>query len=313
MAYRGYIYSITNELNGKSYIGKTNDLVRRWKEHCYGHGGTAILNRAINKYGLEHFVFDIVAQIPFESIEEMNDVLKQLEIYYISLYDTYNNGYNATVGGDGISYYHHSEETKRKISESQIGKVLNEEHKAKCRVANLGNHHTEEAKEKIRQALLNRNPEIYERIAAKNRGVKRDHEMIMRGAAKRRKPVLQYDMEGNFIQELESLSQAGYGTTANIAACCKGRIVSAYGYVWRYKETDFYPSKINVPKVHSTHRKGVIQCDFEGNAINKFDSISSAAKSIGVHSDVLGKALRKSRVLGGFVWKYSERKEVVYA
>ena len=47
--YIGYIYKITNKINGKSYIGKTNNIIRRWKEHKYGHGGTAILSKAFIK------------------------------------------------------------------------------------------------------------------------------------------------------------------------------------------------------------------------------------------------------------------------
>lgn len=49
--YTGYIYKITNKVNGKSYIGKTNNLNRRWNEHKSGKGGTAILSRAFTKYG----------------------------------------------------------------------------------------------------------------------------------------------------------------------------------------------------------------------------------------------------------------------
>lgn len=49
--YIGYIYKITNKINGKSYIGKTNNLIRRWNEHKSGKGGTAILSKAFIKYG----------------------------------------------------------------------------------------------------------------------------------------------------------------------------------------------------------------------------------------------------------------------
>lgn len=257
MNYTGYIYSITNEINGHTYIGKTNDLVRRWKEHCYGHGGTAILNKAFKKYGIEYFVFDIIAQIPFDNIEELNNVLSQLEVYYIALYDTFNNGYNATAGGDGISFYHHSEETKRKISQSQVGKILSEEHKEKCRIANLGNHHTDKAKKAIRQALLHRDHSIYDNIANKLKGRTRDHEMIMKAAKKRRKPVLQYDLQGNFVREYPGVKFVNGFEGKSISACCRGKLGSTQGYIWRFKETEDFPKKIEVNIKRTTYKKEV--------------------------------------------------------
>ena len=55
--YHGYIYKITNKINGHSYIGKTNNLDRRWHEHKSGNGGTAILDKAFKKYGINNFKF----------------------------------------------------------------------------------------------------------------------------------------------------------------------------------------------------------------------------------------------------------------
>ena len=255
--YTGYIYSITNEINGKSYIGKTNDLVRRWKEHYYGKDNTAILNNTFKKYGLEHFVFDIVAQIPFDSIEELNDVLAQLEMYYIELYDIYHNGYNATIGGDGISGYKQSPETTEKIRQANLGRTLTEEHKAKCRITNLGNHHTEKAKEAIRQALLHRDHSIYERIAEKRRGVKRDPNVIMKGAVKRGKPILQYDLQGNFINEYPGIKFIEGFEGKSISACCHGKLGSTQGYIWRFKDSEDFPKKIEVNIKRRTYRKEV--------------------------------------------------------
>lgn len=257
MNYTGYIYSITNEINGHTYIGKTNDLVRRWKEHCYGHGGTAILNRAFKKYGIEHFVFDIVAQIPFDNIEELNNVLSQLEVYYITLYDTFNNGYNATAGGDGISFYHHSEETKEKLRQIQKEKWLNPELRNKMATAAVGYHHTEDARNRITQALLHRNPSIYDRIANRLKGRTRDHEMIMKAAKKRRKPVLQYDLQGNFIQEYPGIKFVEGFEGKNISACCHGKLGSTQGYIWRFKEAEDFPKKIEVNIKRTTYKKEV--------------------------------------------------------
>ena len=52
----------------------------------------------------------------------------------------------------------------------------------------------------------------------------------------RNKPVLQYDLDGNFIREWECAADVGKEVQANICNCLKGRIPTAYGYTWKYKE-----------------------------------------------------------------------------
>ena len=240
----GYIYSITNIHNGHTYIGKTNSLERRWREHKSGYGGTTILSRAFIKYGIDSFLFDIVAEIPFESNEELNNVLNQLEVYYIELYDTLANGYNATHGGDGgtIDY------TKIGVSDKKI---------EACR----------------------RNGKVY---ADRIRGLPRDREVIMKGAVKRRKAVLQYDIDGNFIREYLMLSAITDFERINISKCCKGEISSAYGYIWRFKEANNYPLKIKAPLNWHKANIPIIQYNLEGIPIMEFNSATEAAKITGI-------------------------------
>ena len=91
-----FIYVITNDINGKKYIGQTSFTIeKRWKEHCQDYKRIfeqRPLYRAMRLYGLEHF--------SIKCIEETDDPDLR-EQYWIAYYDTYNNGYNATVGGDG--------------------------------------------------------------------------------------------------------------------------------------------------------------------------------------------------------------------
>ena len=94
----GYIYKITNHISNKCYIGKTERTIKeRWQEHCR-HINTypnLPLYKAMLKYGIENF-----------SIKEIEycDNLEEREKYWISFYDSYHNGYNATLGGDGRAY-----------------------------------------------------------------------------------------------------------------------------------------------------------------------------------------------------------------
>ena len=95
-----YIYKITNILNGKVYIGKTHDLNKRILQHFSdlkkGKHHSRKLQRAVDKYGIDNF------KISFKEVEVLDeDALSLLEIQEIEKCDSYNNGYNETLGGDG--------------------------------------------------------------------------------------------------------------------------------------------------------------------------------------------------------------------
>lgn len=94
-----FIYKITNTINQKSYVGKTIYTVeKRWKEHCKDSLRTKMEKRplynAMKKYGIDNF--------SVEPLEECSTkLLDEREKYWIEYLDTYHNGYNATMGGDG--------------------------------------------------------------------------------------------------------------------------------------------------------------------------------------------------------------------
>ena len=97
-----YIYKISNTINSKVYIGKTlSTIEKRWKEHCRSYTRNTCENRplyrAFNKHGVENF--------SIEQIEECSEnILSEREIYWIKYYNSYEEGYNATLGGDGKTY-----------------------------------------------------------------------------------------------------------------------------------------------------------------------------------------------------------------
>lgn len=94
------IYKITNLINNKVYIGKSIDIAERWRFHQYpGHwkNSSKILYQAFQKYGLENFIFEIIEYINPKNKDEMN----KREIFWINYYNSYKNGYNQTIGGDG--------------------------------------------------------------------------------------------------------------------------------------------------------------------------------------------------------------------
>ena len=88
------IYKITNKISGKSYIGQSNDIERRFKEHQQkGTVSRIPLDAAIQKYGKDAFTYEVIEEC---LVEELNDK----EQYYIQLYDTMKNGYNCNEGGN---------------------------------------------------------------------------------------------------------------------------------------------------------------------------------------------------------------------
>ena len=121
---RGFIYKITNKVNGKSYIGQTIQSVKeRFYQHCATKCSQAILNmvihKAINKYGKSNFTIEVI-----EEVESTN--LNDRERYWIRYYDSYNNGYNSTEGGqDGIKLFKNLD-TESIIREYKSGKSLRE-------------------------------------------------------------------------------------------------------------------------------------------------------------------------------------------
>ena len=101
---RGFIYKITNKINGKSYIGQTIQNVKeRFYQHCATKCSKAVSNmaihRAIKKYGKSNFTVEVI-----EEIDSAN--LNDRERYWIKYYNSYNNGYNSTKGGqDGCKSF----------------------------------------------------------------------------------------------------------------------------------------------------------------------------------------------------------------
>lgn len=97
---KGFIYKITNDINDKVYIGKTtlSSVEDRFQEHLKDSQRVRFEKRplynAISKYGIENFHIYLIEEVPLEQLEDR-------EKYWIKQYDSYQNGYNATLGGDG--------------------------------------------------------------------------------------------------------------------------------------------------------------------------------------------------------------------
>lgn len=92
----GFIYKIINKVNNKIYIGQTITTIntRMNKHYSQANSNKNItgIDAAIRKYGKENFIVEQICECPNEDLDEQ-------ERYYISKYDSFNNGYNLTTGG----------------------------------------------------------------------------------------------------------------------------------------------------------------------------------------------------------------------
>lgn len=107
------IYKITNMINNKCYIGQSTNIKKRWNRHKNGPFNKKYkeyncpLYRAIRKYGLENFNFEIIEECRKEDLEDK-------ELFWIRLYNSNNKnfGYNQTIVTTYQTHYNKLNEDK---------------------------------------------------------------------------------------------------------------------------------------------------------------------------------------------------------
>lgn len=116
------IYKITNTVNGKIYIGFASNWTKRKYSHKYHlNKRNQHLYYAFRKYGWENFTWEVIYQST-----DGKYCLNVMEKHFINEYDSYNNGYNETLGGEGTLGRNIKEITSAKISQKMKGKYIGE-------------------------------------------------------------------------------------------------------------------------------------------------------------------------------------------
>ena len=114
------IYKVKNKKNNKVYIGKTTKSLEDRKKAHYKNTiyGETNFGRALKKYPKDTFEWSVL-----EEVKNKKNLDKK-EMYYINQFDTYNKGYNMTLGGEGGLTYNTESENYNRIK-SKLGKWKN--------------------------------------------------------------------------------------------------------------------------------------------------------------------------------------------
>jgi group I intron endonuclease len=123
------IYKATNTINGKVYIGFDSKWPKRQIVHKSNHKKVNYkFYNAIRKYGWDNFEWTLIYQS-----KDREHTLKIMEPHFIQEYDTFVNGYNSTLGGEGVFGLtrKQSDEEKKKRSIFMKGNQLGKLHKGK--------------------------------------------------------------------------------------------------------------------------------------------------------------------------------------
>lgn len=300
------IYMIQNKVNNKIYIGQAVDIKERWGDHRYYLRGNRNkpnkhLQNAWNKYGEDNFEFTIICKCD----ESQLNTFEQYYIFELMAYDNrvgYNKNYGGGSGrpteetrkklienngsrrpevrkkmseskrGENNNNYgkHHSEETrkkisealkgkqagennywygkhlpeevKKKISESHKGKTLSEEHRKKLSEAfkgenhpMYGKHHTEESRRKNSEAHKGENhPNYGKHLPEETR--KKIGEANRGENNPNSIPVAQLTLDNELVNVYSSAGEAkrsGFDK-GHVNSCCRGKTKTHKGYKWMY-------------------------------------------------------------------------------
>ena len=125
----------------------------------------------------------------------------------------------------------------------------------------------------------------------------------------KRKPILQYDLEGNFIREWESITLAGIKLKINHKQICsnlKLKQKSCHNFIFIYKKDLIIQDKIP-PVIRNKTWKCIIQYNLNGIFINEYRSAKDAEDIMGINRKNISNNIRgKSKTAGGYIWKYKE-------
>lgn len=293
------IYKIENKVNGKVYVGQSINIEQRWAGHRsmlrHNHHENQHLQNAWNKYGENNFQFLVVEECS-------KKLLNNREKYWINYYESYNdkNGYNISMEENGIIYNpilqfdlsgNYIREWDRPIEASNetgicvntIYGCLNKKYK------NAGKYIWIKKSDYINKNSLSWyfENQLY-------------------------RSVLQYNLNGSLIKEWNTLYEAKKQYGDGIGQCCVHETLSAYGYIWKYKNDPIEINDEYIYKISHRNRNGnkpFLQLDKNGNVIQEYYSLRDATK-LGYSERMIYECYNgKRQKYRGYIWCLVKDKE----
>ena len=245
------IYMYTNKINGKRYIGKAQDFLDRKRTHIsssYNENArdyNVPFHRAIRKYGIESFETIILKE------NLTKDEMNYWEDYYIEQFNLYakdGNGYNIAKGGIGGNLIKGKTEEEKRERSKKISNSWTEERKKEHSGAikgennpMYGKYHSEETKQKMSSNHANvtgKNNPMYGKYHTEESRQKMSKAISGKNHPKAKR-VAQYDKQGKLINIWDYAKQVEKELgidQSSITKCCKGKLKTVGGYIWRYAE-----------------------------------------------------------------------------
>ena len=152
---RSGIYKLANIVNGKVYVGSAVNLGKRKEHHyaCLRHNKhkNERLQRSWNKHSEKSFEFSIL-----EYVEDKNNLIER-EQYWMDFYDVAgDDGYNISPKAGSSLGVKHTAETRKRMSEVNMGKKLSPEHRKKISDGNKGRVFSADTRQKMSDAQKGR-------------------------------------------------------------------------------------------------------------------------------------------------------------
>lgn len=262
------IYLWKNLINGKIYVGQTQNFYERMNQYRRGNDKQRLIGKALEKYGLENFdVLILEKNINLEDLDER-------EQYWMDYYNSYdkNIGYNICREASTTRGFVHSEETKKKISEARkrmfkeypemiksgkdnpmFGKTMSDENKEKLKNRNIGNQYakgchwkaTEEFKEKHRQLMLGKqyclgrklSQETRDKISESNRRriiTDETRDKLSKSHIGKTARKVKCVETGVIYESIKEAAEFIGRDGSSISKCCRGKQDTVAGYHWVY-------------------------------------------------------------------------------
>lgn len=218
-----FIYKIVNLVNDKIYVGKTNlpSIQDRFKQHKLDSSKMSLNKRplysAMRKYGCDNFSIELLEECDWKDADER-------EKYWISKLDSYRNGYNATLGGDGKAYFDHDKIIEL-LKQGRVYKDIADEIgcstdlvaqicKSDPLLVKIHDSAIEEARNKRKLSVAQINKDTDEIL------------LIFSSLEEAAKWI--------YNNQLDTCRKSSNGMSSHIAQVCKGKRKTAYGYKWKY-------------------------------------------------------------------------------